>query len=212
MHMRISNQISFLAALLLLTLPAVAQAEEQQSPFKGGMRSMAIQKDEPAAEQPTEPARKNTVFIQQPAPQDDGLKRKDIAPEEMRIEAEKAQEEKDAAAEQEDPGKRVWNKYKTLAAGKSDEAAEQENKDQREKDAPSEDKDAAEAEAPAKPTGFSAILQRYEENKIRQSQMRTVQMAPAPEDVAAKTEQEVAAENDAKPDNPADKKTDKSDN
>lgn len=73
-----------------------------------------------------------------------------------------------AETKPETPADKVWKKYKALAAGEP-EATE-----------PSEENPAEKppTEAPApKPTGLGAIIDKYEQNKTRQSQMRVIQVA-----------------------------------
>ena len=77
-------------------------------------------------------------------------------------------EEAKAEPVTETPTDKVWKKYKALAAGEPEAAEPSE-------EAP-EEKPLTKAPAP-KPTGLSAIIDKYEQNKTRQSQMRVIQVA-----------------------------------
>lgn len=97
------------------------------------------------------------------APKGDLSLQGDLKQKSMNAPVEDAEEEpeKGSAAD------KVWKKYKALAAGEAVDDSPDEQQA-----APKTEK-AAEETAP-QPTGIAAIIQKYEANKQRQSQMRTI--------------------------------------
>ena len=71
-------------------------------------------------------------------------------------------------AGEEAPTAKVWEKYKALARGKSQDETAQE-----EPEAPTA---PVAPETPRKPTGMAAILEQYQANKSNRSQMRSLTM------------------------------------
>lgn len=120
---------------------------EAESPFKGGMKYTAVRKAAPAkAAEPTE-------F-----------------------------EQSDEVSE-ENPTSKVWKKYQALAAGQGKQAEELAKAGKTSKLEPGGA--APQAIAPAQPmqsekkpssTGFASILQKYEQNKQKRSELRSIKV------------------------------------
>ena len=171
--MRHLHHISFLALLALTAGPALA---EQKSPYKGGMNFTAISQTPPADVEASEESK---------SAKKDDVKYNDVTPESAKQESEAAGDDEkteaaeDAAEMKEDTSKRIWNRYKALASGEAKDedgkdAPDDDAEDTDEKDSKDKAEKTADSEAAVKPTGFAAILDRYEQNKAQQSQMRTI--------------------------------------
>lgn len=136
-----------------MAAPAAAE-----SPFKGGLNYTAVRRapDTPAPEQ------KRSSFIKQ----------KTIEQPEDETEAE------------ETPADKVWKKYKALAAGQAGEEEEETPETKPRKEDSSNSSQTTQASAkpertmPA-PTGFAAIIEKYQTNREQRSQIRTIR-APKP--------------------------------
>lgn len=94
---------------------------------------------------------------------------------------------------------RIWNKYKALATGQTEEereaaakkaaeedATEDNLKKEKEAKAQEEEKAQKAEKEPEKPSGIAALLDEYKKNKAMRSQMHTINVTK-PEDTAKET-------------------------
>lgn len=112
----------------------------------------------------------------------------------------KHENEKESPPATESSQTRIWNKYKALATGQTEEereaaakkaaeedAAEASLKKEKETKAQEEEKAQKAEKEPEKPSGIAALLDEYKKNKAMRSQMRTINVAK-PEDGAGETD------------------------
>lgn len=161
--------LSLFVLIVFCAAPAVAE-----SPFQGGMKYTAMRKTPEAPQAPTaQPVAAGTL-------QQQTFTRPNAA----------------QTAPEETAADKVWKKYKALAAGQA-QAPEQQNTlesiDNGKTKLPEVPQvgeiakvkaQPAAASAPAPATGFSAVIQKYHQNKAQQGQMRVLRTErPAPPQV-----------------------------